>query len=177
MESDLLLRLVLDALYANRVLDYSTCLQANIAAFELCKVGDAAIPAIERVLQETVIPGIKETEEMQFSGLVSFQIERQPFPGLTMLLSAYLIIGLRESAARIVSFARSLPDELIAEIISSAQVCLESRCENKGEFGNFFLPVLPSEYVDFVNEMAQSSSAKTSDRAKRLLDTLKSKTV
>jgi hypothetical protein len=93
--------LVLDALYNRQGASAHDCLTHNSAGVRLAGLGLDAIPAIEKVLRERVIPSPSY----------------DPFDGLKYVLGAYALISSRAGYAGFRAFTSSLPPALQLEAL------------------------------------------------------------
>lgn len=112
-EKDLVDALVMDALFWRRPSPgvYRSCFVHNQAGVDLMMSDAAALPAIQRVLDEIVEPQIAS--------------ERAPearFRGLAEVLSAYIFIGMREAPMVVSRFLRRKSRPLLIEAIKSAPI-------------------------------------------------------
>src|ERR1700730_798336 len=98
MTTDAIRGLTEDALFGRRMYNDGTCFTHNIAGAELIRGTDAALPVIEDVLRDVVVPGFSSRD----------------FRGLTEVLGAFLVIGTRTDPERAFSFVRALPVPLHA---------------------------------------------------------------
>jgi hypothetical protein len=96
MTTDAIRGLAEDALFGRRMQNDGTCFTHNIAGVELIRGSDPALPVIEDVLRDVVVPGFSS----------------RAFRGLTEVLGAYLVIGTRADPQRAFSFLRTLPTAL-----------------------------------------------------------------
>lgn len=152
MNSDIR-KLALDTLY-NRKGESNeadkSCFVVNESGQELRACGVQAIPILEELIGELVVPAMNEyrvqTGVPDWNSVIR---EAPPFAGLSELIGAYWIICARTEPTRAVRFIKRTTRPVITESVSRLAV--------------FFNPnhrisdvELPREYVNYVNELSES---------------------
>jgi hypothetical protein len=150
--------LVFDTLYYRRMVADS-CLQVNLAAHELEQQSADALPRIERVLSTVVVPALTQVRNHPFPGSSETSYEEDPFPGLSGLLGAYMLIGSKHDVTRAVGFLGTLPPALQAKAVALVPVFFRKgkvRPQEK-EANNLKEP--PDErLLSFVKEASQTEN-------------------
>jgi hypothetical protein len=96
MSRNVVLALAEDTLFERRMSNSAGCFTHNVAGGELVRESDGSLPFIEDFLRTVVVP--------------AFGCRK--LPGLTYVLGAYLVIGVRADPQRAFSFIRALPTPL-----------------------------------------------------------------
>ncbi|MEM4204867.1 MAG: hypothetical protein QXS54_12435 [Candidatus Methanomethylicaceae archaeon] len=152
--------LVHDTLYCRRMVRHG-CFVHNAAAVELREQSADALPLIEQVLKSQVFPKIGLSNSPR-----ARRKEDEQFPGLGELLGAYMRIGAKHDAARMVSFLRSMPPR--AQGLAIGMIPIEFRkakCWPGEKPYNDQKPIPPDELLAFVREALQSQDKKLRDTA------------
>jgi hypothetical protein len=152
MQSDLH-ELALDALYYRKSDDVEpakSCFIVNEAAQRLRKCSAEAIPMLEEIIQDLIVPAMDEYRKVNgVPDWSSLFREGPPFAGLDDVLGAYWIICARSNPARAIEFMKSATRPVVNE---SVFVLLK-----------VFNPAhplsdvaLPREYIDYVKQLSDS---------------------
>lgn len=146
-------KLALDTLYnrsGESVEADKSCFVVNESGQMLRACGVEAIPILEELIREVVVPAMNEyREQTRVPDWNSVIREGPPFAGLSELIGAYWIICAGTEPTRAVSFIKTTTKPVITESVSRLAV--------------FFNPnhrisdvELPREYVNYVNELNES---------------------
>lgn len=166
MSFDEIEELVSDTLYFRRTTP-GACLQTNLAALELAQQSADALPQIEFVLGAVVAPGLTQIVSRLFPGSNEGRYEEDPFPGLSGLLGAYMLIGSKFDASRVVGFLRTLPVSLQAKAVALVPVYFRKGMFRPQEKDVNDLKELPDEkLLSFVQEASQSENQELRENAK-----------
>jgi hypothetical protein len=152
MSIDEIERLALDALFERQLLRHQ-CTVVNTAGMRLIECGPAAMPVLEKVIGEHLVPA--------GSDLYAYE---NHFLGKHYVLGAYLFIGGKVDPQQVIDFVEALPTELICDVVSSFLIVY--RPMNDGY--NFGAPP-PEPLKHFVEGLANSPSEKISTAARRVL--------
>ena len=147
-------QLVMDTLLDRRQPKQHSCLVVNEAGMELLAGTRDALPVIERVLREVVLPTAAAASTWP-----------SRFPGLDYVFGAYMVIGRKVDDDRIFSFVRSLPQTLFEEALHAVPVFFRRMKEgyNSG--------VPPGEPMKkFLTELSLSPEAMVRDTARQVLE-------
>ena len=145
--------LILDTLYYRRTNTDGSCLSTNIAGEELLLQSSESLPKIEHVIGNVVAPAFLSQGESTFLGL-------------THVLGAYLLIGLRVDIPRVVRFLQRLPAALQAEAISVIPVFFSQtdvECLGKPPSDQLIL---------FLKQLEESDDSILRDAAKRAMSSI-----
>lgn len=105
--------LVLDTLYDRRRSETESCIVVNQAGIELLKAGKEALPYIERIIRNVVIPKAGGTA-----------VGQGEFLGLPYVFGAYLVISSKEGHDAAIPFLRALPESLLEAAVNSVHAFL-----------------------------------------------------
>lgn len=165
MSFDEIDELVFDTLYFRRTTP-NTCLQTNLAGQELAQQSADVLPQIEYVLSAVVGPGLTHVGSRLFPGSSDRRYEEDPFPGLSGLLGAYMLIGSKSDAGRVVGFLRTLPTELQVKAVALLPVYFRKAKFRPQEKDVNDLKELPDEkLLSFVQEASQSENQNLRENA------------
>src|SRR5215469_7972993 len=105
--------LVLDVLFwrAEPSGPAGTCFVSNVAGVNLIKSDAGMLPAIERVLDDVVLPELTKGDGSD-----------SRFRGLPYVLCAYTFIGMPAAPQRVIRFLRSRPRYLLREVIKCVPI-------------------------------------------------------
>lgn len=165
--------LVFDTLYDRIRGDQTSCFTSNVAGESLLQSPASILPAIEKVLRETVEPAlsvsgtnkIRDAALSQILGEYSSLGVQLVFRGLDYVLGAYLVVGARSDFARVASFLRTVSDTLLIEAISVIPVFFR-RMDDGYNFG-----VSPEgEVKKFVLDLAKSHRKDVSIAATKVIE-------
>lgn len=141
-------KLAVDTLHERRVGPEGSCFRTNQAGEELAESDSSAIPFIEELILQEVVPAAGALEA---SG------------GLKYLLGAYLVIGVRESRGDVFDFVEGLPDGIVRKAVGCCSTFF--RKTDKG----FSFGVAPSKAViDFLSRVESSGVKDTRDLAREV---------
>lgn len=152
--------LVLDTLYYRRMDPDRDCLQVNLAGQELERQSAEVLPQIEHVLSTVVAPvSLQPPTKLPFPGSSDRSYKLDPFPGLSGLLGAYMLIGSKHDVVRVVGFLRTLPPELQADVVALVPVFFRRTKVRPQEKENNDLKEPPDEeLLSFVKEASHSEN-------------------
>ena len=111
-------QLVLDTLYDRRKPKTDSCLVVNEAGIELLAGTSEALPIIERVIHDVVIP---EFAPGATGG--------DRFLGLNYVLGAYWVISRKVGSDRAIPFVRDLPESLIVQAVWAIPIFFRKMAE------------------------------------------------
>jgi len=151
MDSDIR-QLALDTLYDRKENTEApkSCFVFNEAGEKLRACDSDAIPVLEEVVRELVVPAMdKYREENGIPDWNSMFREGPPFIGLTHFLGAYWIICARSDPSRAIEFLSEMTRPVVNESVSCLSVCFNPNHPLSDV-------ALPSEYVDYVNHLSES---------------------
>lgn len=165
MASTAIEELVYDTLYFRRMIP-DTCLQVNLAGQELERQSAEVLPQIENVLSTVVAPvslqvpiSLQAPTKLPFPGSSDTSYEVDPFPGLSNLLGAYMLVGSKHDVARVVGFLRTLPLALQAKAVALVPVFFRKAKFRPQEKETNDLKEPPDEeLLSFVKEASHSEN-------------------
>lgn len=142
--------LAFDALHFRKDNSYGGCLIANVAAGELQQCNAEAIPIVEAIIREHVVPAMeKYREEYGIPDWNSMFRDGPPFKGLSGFLGAYWVICARVEPTRAVAFMKEMTRPVVNEAISRLPLYFNpERPLSDVE--------LPAEYIEYINELSES---------------------
>jgi len=152
MKSDVR-QLALDTLH-NRSEDNTavpdSCFIFNDAGDKLLACDASAIPVLEEVVREEIVPAMnKYREQHGVPDWSSVYREGSPFAGLTELLGAYWVICARSSPSRAIEFMSKMTRPVVNEAVSVLAVYFHPAT-------SLAEVAIPAEYVEYINQLSES---------------------
>lgn len=143
-----------------------SCFVVNEAGQRLRQCGVNAIPVLERVIVESVVPAMDEYREQHgIPDWDSMFREGTPFAGLSELIGGYWIICARSDPSRAVEFMNKMTRPVVNEAVSLLSVYFHP--------SNSLSDVpIPREYVEFVNQLSESDVEEFRDVGRYVINRL-----
>lgn len=146
-------QLALDALYSrndSKAETANSCFIFNEAGSRLRFCKENAIPVLEELFQELIVPAMEQhREENGIPDWSSMIQEGRPFAGLSEFIGAYWIICARSDPAHAIEFMNKLTRPVVNESVSLLSVYFHP--------ANSLADVtIPDEYVVYVNTLSNS---------------------
>ena len=126
-------QLINDTLYLRRLQPNNSCLVTNEAGQELIQQPASILPQLEATIRDTLAPAFASSDTGRLLGSSD-------------ILGAYLIIGARNDASKVVAFLQLLPVELQAEAVGLLPVFFK-RLDGRYKYDT----PIPSEFLDFAS--------------------------
>lgn len=128
-----------------------SCFIFNEAGDKLLACGPSAIPVLEELMWDVIVPAMdKYREQNGVPDWSSMFRDGPPFAGLDEFLGAYWVICARSDPSHAIEFMRKMTRPVVNESVSLLPI--------------FFNPnrplsdvVLPSEYLEYVKELSESN--------------------
>lgn len=155
MVLDSMQRLVTDSLY-ERSLRTESHFVFNVSGETLFSQGPDILPAIETVLSEDVLPAF-----------VGGRDSEHGFGGLTYVLGAYLVVGMKSEPTRVLTFVRSLPVGMLTRTLGIVPLFFG---KPRGERSLVVEPT--QEVIEFLIEMKTCGHKQVESAATRSFEML-----
>jgi hypothetical protein len=140
-------QLALDTLYHRNKSDSESCFITNEAGQELEQFGSEAIPVLEDIFRNIIVPAMAEYRKKHgIPDPDSVFREGPPFRGLGGFIGAYWILCARKNASCAVRFFREMPVEVGWEAIHQLPLYFNPKLR----LSNVEIPL---EYVEYLHEL------------------------
>lgn len=100
--------LAIDTLYGRSIGPRTSCLRSNLAGIQLANSGAHALSIIEDIIRTVVHPALNERARHNTA---------TGFLGLSDLIGAYLVIGVRSNERRVFEFLRSQSKDILLQAV------------------------------------------------------------